>query len=846
MTARLKKILLGTRFGDKNTAYEILHKRDKLTPNQKYAYPISSGGAGVVFRALYKDRLVRAVKFIAPRRPLRSTVEAAGFIKTTEKERNLLASLTHSNIVKIVDLGQAEIKGVAYEFIATEYIEGPDLLPCCKDPDTDAQTVLSLLSNIITAMAYLGSRRVLHSDIKHDNVRCRAYGQGMEAILLDLGAAHVVPEPTEPTDKKIPYGADETYFPSTQRIACSQHQDNIVGKSIKREQLIELFPYFDLRAFGQLLKEVLEADGVSEKLRKGLGNHTYLALAEVGQRLLADPDDVYYASAEQLASDWSKLSPNYLAPLGVPELSIAAQFKHSILTFSRRVVVTDRLHRIVNHDMFQRLRNIPQLEMVSLIYPGATHTRLHHSLATFDTARLFLAHLLNDPQFRLLVGPRDVEATLLLGLLHDIGHYPLSHMFEDLADERRHASKKPPYGLVPRDDDLFWLLIDPGISPEEPLTPYAGEIRLAWERHAQNTSNDDSMGSIVDEIHRCFGAGVVERMKAIRSVVDGKDPGDGAARTLAALLSSSLDVDKIAYLLDDATASGVKFGAGIDLDGLLGSLRSPAPTDVKESHPILAITDKGVAAAESVVIARQLMLRRVYWHHTNRAIMAMVKHLIASLLIVDRLDFSEYVSQNLFSGQSEALTWLSAEYNRTANLDQLDTNRRAIDPTDGLRNSRRMLHKRLLSLPHGREGSDDLVIWDRLAGLDLNGRAELEEELMTCLEHDFGFRNICYGEILVDVPFKDRSPSKKAEAKEALKPVVKVYPRGAEPEAAGVDIREYTPIFKNMVDEYLQMAQKARVFVSQRLQSNLSGRETTVANAFREVIAEFQASSGNP
>ena len=51
------------------------------------------------------------------------------------------------------------------------------------------------------------------------------------------------------------------------------------------------------------------------------------------------------------------------------------------------------------------------------------------------SAGLGMSHLLNDPSFRLMVEPFEIEATLLRAILHDIGHYPLSHMFEDFAEE---------------------------------------------------------------------------------------------------------------------------------------------------------------------------------------------------------------------------------------------------------------------------------------------------------------------------------------------------------------------------------------------------------------------------
>ncbi|MDE2737082.1 MAG: HD domain-containing protein, partial [Gemmatimonadota bacterium] len=86
---------------------------------------------------------------------------------------------------------------------------------------------------------------------------------------------------------------------------------------------------------------------------------------------------------------------------------------------------------LVDTRAFQRLRNISQLGYVHLVYPGARHSRFEHSLGVYHLAKQFLARLLDsDPP--LVLSEEDVRVFIAATLLHDIGHYPFSHTLEEL------------------------------------------------------------------------------------------------------------------------------------------------------------------------------------------------------------------------------------------------------------------------------------------------------------------------------------------------------------------------------------------------------------------------------
>jgi len=171
------------------------------------------------------------------------------------------------------------------------------------------------------------------------------------------------------------------------------------------------------------------------------------------------------------------------------------------------------------------------------------------------------------------VDPGDAQRLKLAALLHDVGHYPFSHALEEA-----------------------------GLPHHEALAEHhlgAGELAVALQRIG------------VDE-GRLFALIRGER----------SDP-------LAGLVSGSLDVDKLDYLSRDAWMCGVPYGV-IDVDRLLMSLTVVADRG-------LAVTEKGLAALESLLYAKYQMYRNVYWHHAVRSATAMFKRLVRQALAAGRI-----------------------------------------------------------------------------------------------------------------------------------------------------------------------------------------------------------------
>ena len=225
------------------------------------------------------------------------------------------------------------------------------------------------------------------------------------------------------------------------------------------------------------------------------------------------------------------------------------------------------------------------------MYPGARHSRFEHSLGVYHLAKSFLAKLMHsDPPLQL--DEEDVKVFLAAALLHDIGHYPYSHILEEMKmffahhEERGRRIITDPRGSIARVLKRSW-----GVSPERV-------------------------------------ANVIDYKRTDRDVPE-RD------LLLAHILSGTLDPDKVDYLLRDSLYCGVPFGASVNRLRLVNSIKYDA------LRGRLAITHKGVSAVESLIFTNYLMYRNVYWHHAVRGAVSMFKRVLQELLIHPRCSLKE-------------------------------------------------------------------------------------------------------------------------------------------------------------------------------------------------------------
>ncbi|MCG8555649.1 MAG: HD domain-containing protein [Proteobacteria bacterium] len=250
---------------------------------------------------------------------------------------------------------------------------------------------------------------------------------------------------------------------------------------------------------------------------------------------------------------------------------------HGLLAFegdAERVVTALLQSREV-----QRLRHIRQLGLTSLVFPGAEHTRFAHALGAAHVMLRLLARLralgsqLPAPERPDREAERDALAA---ALLHDLGHGPFSHLFEDVVPEAR--------------------------SHE------------AWTHEIISDS-----GTQVHRALRGLDPGMPERVTGLLG-------GHHRSGYLARAVSGTLDVDRCDYLLRDSHMTGVRYGL-YDLDWLLHGFCF-ARAGVEGTWVIAIDGRKGLSAIEEFFLARQFMYQQVYHHKSTRAAETLIRAIL--------------------------------------------------------------------------------------------------------------------------------------------------------------------------------------------------------------------------
>jgi len=405
----------------------------------------------------------------------------------------------------------------------------------------------------------------------------------------------------------------------------------------------------------------------------------------------------------------------------------------------------------------------------------------------------------------------DIEATLLLALLHDIGHYQLSHMFEDLAADQASNPDSAAWANVsysiPTDDDLFWSVLDP--LAESTLRGGFGDAILnAWRASEDKCEvQDDRLvedRTIARVIRDDLSDATYEALSGIhRAIYESADGAKPAHLVFGAVLSSGIDADKVSYLPEDSKRSGVNFGQGVDLDGLLGALRAPSLRDmtVPNPRPTIGITRQGVTAALSVATSRNQMLNQVYWHHTNRGATAMVKYAVARLVKAERFSMPDYIRETFFMEYERALEHLLIKFKAIRRSNE-------VNPLGGLIEGERRVYKSVFSTGRIKEEEEAKHLADHLIGRRYDDIIKLEETLTDAVREIVP--NLKYGEVLVDVPLKERQRSAGDRGGRVF-----VYDdRTAE---EGIELSKYTRMLSTVAEQHVLQNRVCRVFVSPRL-----------------------------
>jgi HD superfamily phosphohydrolase len=286
-----------------------------------------------------------------------------------------------------------------------------------------------------------------------------------------------------------------------------------------------------------------------------------------------------------------------------------------MLTYSLRVrdlvhgfVYLTQIERdVIGHPLFQRLRQIRQNDVAFYVYPSLNISRFEHSLGCVSVVARMSASVTRGrhwPEYSsaLSLGSDEFsQVCRLYALLHDVGHLPLSHLFEMAFDD--YSSK-----------------VFPGESLRSLCTKWFG-------------------GEGFEKLHEACGSVVVQAIlddikipEAIKSpllalLTNKTLPTDSVLRPIKLLVDSEIDADRIDSTRRDGLLAGGEYG-GYDID----RLSRATFVQLHRGTWRLAYSHKAVTSIEGLLLDRCRTHTNIHFHHRVVALKVAVREAISLLL----------------------------------------------------------------------------------------------------------------------------------------------------------------------------------------------------------------------
>lgn len=237
---------------------------------------------------------------------------------------------------------------------------------------------------------------------------------------------------------------------------------------------------------------------------------------------------------------------------------------------------------------FQRLRRIKQLGFSELVYPGATHTRFAHSVGAFHTARKLMNVIEESLRSAKAFELTKAKTALAASLVHDLGHGPFSHAFEDVGKR-------------------------------------LGLKMANHEKVSDRLIRDSEVSNALNELGSGFASDVA-------NIIKSSSPGS----LYAAVVSSQFDADRLDYMRRDRLMTGTQHGA-IDFDWLIsnlevGELQYGVDEEKVGTIATFVLGPKALYAAETYLLALFQLYPTVYFHKATRGAEKLLSELLCRVI----------------------------------------------------------------------------------------------------------------------------------------------------------------------------------------------------------------------
>ncbi|MDV3244623.1 MAG: HD domain-containing protein [Nitrososphaerales archaeon] len=249
------------------------------------------------------------------------------------------------------------------------------------------------------------------------------------------------------------------------------------------------------------------------------------------------------------------------------------------------VKITEAEREVIDSPFVQRLRRIHQLAGAYLVYPGAVHTRFDHVIGAMHVAGQIAEALSQWTDMT----DEQIQEIRFAALLHDVGHGPFSHMYEEVLADKAAITHEDISQRIVAETSIHDILNKHGFSPRKMSSFAVGK----------QTAKPPFMNEII---------------------------------------AGGLSADIMDYLVRDSYFTGVEYGK-VDIQRVIDSLR------VAEKH--LALDNAALYAFEALLLARYEMFKTVYFHRTVRSAELMLVNSMkladSALHLTDLSDINDYL-----------------------------------------------------------------------------------------------------------------------------------------------------------------------------------------------------------
>jgi HD superfamily phosphohydrolase len=250
------------------------------------------------------------------------------------------------------------------------------------------------------------------------------------------------------------------------------------------------------------------------------------------------------------------------------------------------IKLTDVERALIDSPFVQRLRRVHQLAGSYLVYPGAVHSRFEHVVGTMHLAGQVAESLARTSR----ITKDQIQEARIAALLHDVGHGPFSHTFEEVLAEKSTTTH----------EDISQRIIS---------KTSLGDV---LEKHGYSSKKISS-----------FAVGKQAKLPPFMNEI----------------IAGSLSADMMDYLPRDSYFTGVEYGR-VDIQRVIDSLY------VVDDR--MVIDEAALYAFEALLLARYEMFKAVYFHRTVRAADLMLAHSMSladsALNLTDLSNLEHYLS----------------------------------------------------------------------------------------------------------------------------------------------------------------------------------------------------------